>query len=103
MNPWSFIAGAIVGGITAVYSAWTQNKSAKKEMQLAEKQYELQKQQYEEESQARAKANQEEADIEGLLEANTASANSDTFLSTRNGVQPLKNPLQKQAQLLGGI
>lgn len=99
MDP-SAIIGGVLGAMVGIYNGYQQKRAADRQYALAQQQYQLAQQQAIEEEQARNKANQKEADVEGLLEKNTSKQESDNL--SRGLLKPINlNPLNKKSGLLG--
>lgn len=94
----STIIGGIIGAVTAGYSLYEQKKASKQQTDLAQQQLKNQQQAYNDQRQQLEKANQKNADVDALLEANTISSNPST-LTSPNGAAPSANQLQKNSVL----
>lgn len=94
----STILGVLTGGLTGLFQTSQQEKAAKQQAKLAQQQYQLQKQTYQNQEQEMNKVNQNEADIDKLLSANTLTS-SQTSLSGPTGAAPNKNQLEKTSVL----
>lgn len=93
------IGAAVVSTAASIYSSHRQAKAmraaAKAQVNQSNKQLAQQKEQYN-------RANQKQADIGSLLEANTGSDIGTTMLSGAQGIDPNQLQLQKGGTLLGG-
>lgn len=76
-----YIAGGILGSLTSLLDFGAQNRALKQQANLSEKQYQATKLAYENEQQERAKTTGKDADLEALLDSNTASARAATDLT----------------------
>lgn len=92
-------AATVVGTVSSIYSSKRQVKATRAAAQMqvdqSNKQLAQQKEQYN-------RANQKQADIGSLLEANTGSDLGTTMLSGAQGIDPNQLQLQKGGTLLGG-
>lgn len=92
-------AATVVGTASSIYSSKRQVKATRAatqaQVEQSNKQLAQQKEQYN-------RANQKQADIGSLLEANTGSDIGTTMLSGAQGIDPNQLQLQKGGTLLGG-
>lgn len=92
-------AATVIGTASSIYSSKRQVKAeraaVKAQVEQSNKQLAQQKEQYN-------RANQKQADISSLLEANTGSDLGTTMLTGAQGIDPNQLQLQKGGTLLGG-
>ena len=92
-------AATVAGTVSSIHSSKRQAKAARSaaraQAEQSNKQLAQQKEQYN-------RANQKQADIGSLLEANTGSDIGTTMLSGAQGIDPNQLQLQKGGTLLGG-